>query len=188
MLNRIIGSRMNREAYLALRRPYQPEIVSLAIIAESPPASGRYFYNPDGICSEPLFAGLMKQLRFSPASKRDGLAAFQRRGWILVDATYEAVNKLSDADRDSVILRDYGLLRDDLSALLPDRSKPLILIKANVCRLLEPRLNKDGFNVLNRRSAVYFPSSGRQADFHRQFETILRSAFVGGNFGSQLPH
>jgi hypothetical protein len=173
---------MNRNDYLALRRRFQPETINLAVVAESPPASGRYFYNPDGACTEPLFAGLMKQLRFSPAYKRNGLAEFQRRGWILVDATYEAVNKLSDADRDGVIVRDYGLLRDDLSALMPDRSKPVVLIKANICRLLEPKLREDGFNVLNCGRSVYFPSSGRQPDFHRQFEAILSSTREGQNF------
>jgi hypothetical protein len=151
-------------------------MIGLVVIAESPPASGQYFYNPDGPWTEPLFAGLMKQLRFSPSSKKDGLAEFQRRGWILVDGTYQPVNKLSDADADRVIIRDYELLRDDLLGLMADRSKPLILIKANVCRILEPKLNDDRFNVLNRGNAVYFPGSGRQTDFHHQFGAILKSA------------
>jgi len=30
------------------------------IIAELPPISGKYFYNPKGEISEPLFAALMK--------------------------------------------------------------------------------------------------------------------------------
>jgi hypothetical protein len=38
----------------------------------------------------------------------------------------------------------YPLLRDDLASLTPDRSIPVVLIKANVCRILEPLLSKDG--------------------------------------------
>jgi hypothetical protein len=72
----------------------------------------------------------------------------------LVDATYEPVNKLSSS-RDQVILRDYQLLRDDLTNLAPDRSAPLVLIKTNVCRLLEPKLQED---VLSR-STVAAPST-----------------------------
>src|SRR6516164_7187501 len=73
------------------------------------------------------------------------------------------------------IVGDYQSLRDDLASLLPDRSAPLILIKGNVCRLLEPRLKEDGFNVLNAGRVIYFPSHGRQKDFHRQFAAVLES-------------
>jgi hypothetical protein len=63
-----------------------------------------------------------------------------------------------------MVIRDYHLLRDDLAALLPDRSIPIALVKENVCRLLERRLMEDGFNVLNHGRVVYFPSTGRQKD------------------------
>jgi hypothetical protein len=48
----------------------------------------------------------------------------------------------------------------------------LILIKTNVCRILEPKLTDDGFNVLNRGWVIYFPGSGRQGDFHQQFSAV----------------
>src|SRR5687768_1323489 len=51
-----------REYYLSRRREYEPDVVSLAVVAESPPASGRYFYDPDSATTEPLFAAFMKQL------------------------------------------------------------------------------------------------------------------------------
>lgn len=98
---------------------------------------------------------------------------------MLVDATYQQVDKLpKDAshDRDAVIERDYPLLIDDLSSLLSDRGVPLILIKANVCRILEPRLTKDGFNVINGGRVVYFPSTGQQKKFEQQFADILKWA------------
>jgi hypothetical protein len=98
----------------------------------------------------------------------------------LVDATYEPVNTpgISNLERDDIIQRDYPLLRADLANLLPERSTPLVLIKKNVCQILEPKLHKDGFNVLNRGNSVYFPSNGRQPDFHRQFRTILKSSGI----------
>jgi hypothetical protein len=102
----------NRAEYLDLRRRYEPKSIRLVIIAESPPASGKYFYDPAGVPSEPLFAALMRQLRLSPLTKEDGLGEFQRRGWVLVDATYEPVNKLTASGRrNGVIERDYPLLR-----------------------------------------------------------------------------
>ena len=144
-------------------------------MAESPPASGRYFYNPAGAPTEPLFAALMRELAISPTTKDDGLRAIEARGWLLVDATYEPVNSYGNKRRDEVISRDYWLLREDLARLSPDRIVPIILLKANVCRILGPRLTADGFNVLNGSRLVYFPSTGRQGKFREQFGAILRS-------------
>lgn len=105
---------IHRSQYLALRREFEPLKVQLVVVAESPPTSGKYFYNADGAVSEPLFDALMQQIGFAASSKEGGLREFQRKGWVLVDATYEPVN-VKGKDRDAVILRDYPLLRDDLS-------------------------------------------------------------------------
>jgi hypothetical protein len=169
----------NRAEYLDLRQRYEPENTRLVIIAESPPASGKYFYDPAGSPSEPLFAALMMQLRVFPLTKEEGLREFQRRGWVLVDATYEPVNELiSKSSRNRVIERAYPLLRDDLASLMSDRSIPIVLIKENVCRILRPKLVQDGFNVLNGERLIYFPSTSRQKEFHRQFSAILESAEI----------
>jgi hypothetical protein len=45
------------------------------------------------------------------------------------------------------------LLREDLATMLPNRSIPIALVKANVCRLLEYRLTEDGFNPSSRPEA-----------------------------------
>jgi len=151
--------------------------VKLAILAESPPVSGKYFYNPAGFISEPLFSGLMSQLAFTPTSKESGLREFQRRGWILVDATYEPVN-IKGKHRNQVITRDYQSLCGDLAAMLPDRSTPIILVKANVCRLLDGKLTDDGFNVINKGRIVPFPSHSWQNEFQRQFSEILKTSGI----------
>jgi hypothetical protein len=159
-----------RLEYLSFRDRYRPATIKLVLVAESPPASGRYFYNPDGAVTEPLFAALMREIGASPATKHDGLLAFQASGWILVDATYEPVNTYDGNRRDEVIIRDYEQLREDLDQLSPNRT--VILLKANVCRLLEPRLIREGFNVLNGGRLVYFPSTGQQGKFREQFDAI----------------
>jgi hypothetical protein len=162
---------------------YEPERIRLAVVAESPPASGKYFYDPMGSTAEPLFAALMKQLGHSPTTREAGLRYFQSRGWVLVDATYAHVDKLvkdASPDRDDVIERDYPLLVDDLASLLPDRSVPVVLIKANVCRILEPKLTKDGFNVINTGAVIYFPSTGQQKKFDHQFASVLKAARIVG--------
>lgn len=163
-----------RDEYLRLRRAFEPEPIHLVIVGESPPVSGLYFYDPNGLVSEPLFSALMKRLGFVPSTRAEGLAELQPRGWLLVDATYQPVNLLSPKERDAVIEADYPLLRNDLRSLLGEPSSaPIIVIKANVCRLVEPRLARDGFTVLNRGSVVYFPSHGQQGRFHQQFQALV---------------
>jgi hypothetical protein len=163
-----------RGKYLSLRREFQPASVALVIVAESPPISGKYFYCPDGELSEPLFIAIMKQLGIQPRTKSEGLREFQERGWVLVDATYEPVNGKSH-DRDLVITRDYPALCGDLKQLLADRwnEVPLALIKASVCKLLEPKLCGDGFKVLNKGRTIPFPSHGNQPIFDGRFREIV---------------
>jgi hypothetical protein len=163
-----------KKYYLSLRHQYLPKRIKLVIVAESPPISGLYFYDANGRTSESLFAELMRQLRFCPPAKKDGLIEFKERGWVLVDATYRPVNgPISRADCNRIIEQDYELLRDDLKSLISDHSTPLVLIKKNVCRLLGPKLVDDGFTVLNRGRDVYFPSNGWQKKFREQFGRIL---------------
>jgi len=163
-----------RSEYLDLRRRFETPNVTLVIVAESPPVSGLYFYNPDGRVSEPLFAALMKQLGIRPGTKLEGLVEFQKQGWALVDATYEPVNGLTGRGRDLAIDRDYPELRDDLRQLLTVRwrTAPLDLIKANVCRLVEPKLKADGFNVVNNGRSIPFPSHSWSREFDRLFREI----------------
>jgi hypothetical protein len=166
---------MDRGYYLSLRRKYEPVTPKLVIVAESPPASGRYFYDPTGKITEPLFAALMRQLVLRPRSKDEGLRAFQRAGWVLIDATYQPVNAFSNADRDRVIERDYPLLKGDLEQLLSGRPVPIIVIKANVCRALASKLEQDGFNVLNKSKLIYFPAAGQQKQFDHQFGALRKA-------------
>ncbi|WP_396604570.1 hypothetical protein ACFLEY_07205 [Bradyrhizobium sp. YCK136] len=163
----------DRDYYLSLRRRYEPEQLKLVIVAESPPASGLYFYDPVGKVSEPLFAAFMQQIAFAPSNKEEGLVQLRQRGWLLVDATYEQVDKREG--RDETILRDFPLLCDDLVRLSPDKTVPLILIKVNVCRLLGPKLLTEGFKVANQGREIYFPSHGNQPKFHQQFSDALQS-------------
>jgi hypothetical protein len=161
-----------------MRGRYQPDNFRLVINAESRPKGGKYFYNPDGDVSEVLFVAVMLRLGFTPTSKDKGLREFERRGRILVDATYEPVNPLSDAARDKVIVRDYPLLRADLKELLRDRSVPEVLIKVNVCRILEPKLVVDGFKVINNCVVIPFPSHGQQKKFAERFSAVLKAAGI----------
>ncbi len=168
-----------KEYYLEFRRRYEPKPVKLVVIAESPPVSGKYFYDPEGRLSEPLFAAMMKQLNYCPQTKDDGLTEFKRRRWVLVDATYKQVDKHSNSERNKAMEQDYKELCGDLDRLMTNRSTPVILVKTNVCRLLMDKLVHDGYKVLNRGS-IPFPSHSHQPKFHRLFSELTAEANSAG--------
>jgi hypothetical protein len=150
---------MDKRYYTRLRSVYLPATCRLIFIAESPPASGKYFYDPSGKVTEPLFSAMMKHvLQFSPRTKTEGLELFKQSGYVLLDATYTPVNNgLSEKARDETIVRDYTRLTQHLLSLDADRQVPILLIKKNVRILLESRLLKDQFKVLNNGRIVPFP-------------------------------
>ncbi len=138
---------MNEEYYFSLRNKFRPKNIEMVFILESPPASGKYFYDENGGVSDPLFSAMMKLLDFNPQSKRDGLIYFAESGHFLVDTTYEPVNKLKGKIRENTILKNFENLVTDLKKLGALEQIKIILVKANICRLLEPRLLSRGFNV-----------------------------------------
>jgi len=128
---------------------------------------------------------MMKQLDFKCSEKLDGLEHFKQRGWVLVDATYEPVDGSSDSVRAAIIRRDYEQLCCDLRGLTPDRSAHLVLVKTNVCQILEPML-RDEFKVLNRGTVIPFPSNGWQTprsdgrkSFYEQFAAVVPRKLYG---------
>jgi hypothetical protein len=158
-----------------MRACYTPQHPQLIFVLESPPKSGLYFYDPTGRVSEPLFSAMMTDvLGIKPATKNDGLKAFAARGCLLVDATYSPVNHdhLSPRERNALILQDFPLLEADL----PEYARPdtrLVIVKANVCDLLEARLTGAGFTVLNKGRRIPFPSTGQQGKFRVLITEVL---------------
>jgi hypothetical protein len=165
---------MTKEDYFHLRKHYQPSKITTVFVLESPPASGKYFYDESGLVSEPLFSAMMELLNFAPQTKQKGLKYFSSTGHFLVDATYEPVNKLKGKVRENAILNNYGNLVKDLRSLGNPKIINFVLIKANICRLLEPKLKSSGFNVINNGVILPFPSTGWQEDFREKIPWIFK--------------
>jgi hypothetical protein len=169
------GEVHSKDYYLALRAKYEPDNLRMIFLAESPPLSGDYFYDPEGRTTEPLFRALMHAtLSIRPATKPEGLAPFAQAGFLIVHATYQPVSALSVKERDQIILADYPGLKDDLLELSHSRSARILLMKANVCHLLEKRLIADGLNIVNRGAVIPFPGSGHQMDFLAKVAQFLK--------------
>ena len=122
--------------------------MKLVVVTAWPPKPRLYFYDPLGPVTESLFKAMMRALRFNPATKEDGLREFQRRGYLLLDATYRPVDGLSEEAHEKVILQSYSALVAELSKMLPDKSTPILLVRPRVRQVLERRLRNDGFTLL----------------------------------------
>jgi hypothetical protein len=166
---------MSKARYLKMRQKYTPRKPKLIFVCESPPVSGRYFYDESGEKTEPLFRAMMCDvLEIVPRDKENGLRAFLRKGYLLVDSTYTPVNEgLSRKERNDVIREGYRDLKSDLGRVCR-KDTPIVLVKSNVCRLLEHRLACDGFWVMNDRVRVPFPAYGWQKEFAKRVAAILR--------------
>ena len=164
---------IRKKYYLSLKNKYVPENLKIVFVLESPPASGKYFYDKNGRVSEPLFSAMMKLLEFEPQDKREGLKYFAESGYFLDDATYEPVNQLRGQIRENIILKNYPNLVADLRKLGVPEQINVILVKANICRLLKQKLLDDGFNVLNQDEIVPFPSNGQQNKFRIAVQKVM---------------
>ena len=160
--------------YLSFRERHLPAHPKIIFVLESPPKSGLYFYKP-GAVSEPLFSAMMKDvLEIKPKTKEEGLSEFAFRGFLLIDATYKPVNHphLSQKERNEVILKDSPLLLEELQKFADPETK-VVFVKANVFRLLEPKVTDAGFVVLNRGMKIPFPSTGQQKKFREAVRQVL---------------
>jgi hypothetical protein len=156
------------KSYIALRNAYLPKELKAIFVLESPPLGHGYFYDPSGRVSEVLFRLFMKAvLDFTPVTKDEGLKKLAASGYVLVNPIYTPVNKMKDADADALILANYDAFKKDLTDLMKGKNIPIILIKSNICRLLEKPLIDDGFTVLNKGVMIPFP-------LHYHFETFAQ--------------
>jgi hypothetical protein len=169
---------LTRAEYARFRDRYTPKHPKIIFVLESPPISGKYFYNPDGRTTEPLFTAMMKDvLGLSPKTKHEGLTEFAAHCYLLIDATYTPVNVPGSASARNKaaaaqIQKDFPLLVAELHKHAQADTK-LLLVKANVCRLLDNPLTKQGFTVLNSNLIVSFPSNGQQPQFRKMVRQVL---------------
>lgn len=168
----------SKRYYLDLRAKYRPAKIKLIFVLESPPTSGNFFYDPAGKVTDPLFSAMMKMIGHEASSKEDGLTAFAHKGFFLVDATYRPVNHIKNQKRrNRAILSDLPDLILDLKDIIESQQDKIniVLVKANICRLLEERLMAVGVNVINNKTVIPFPSHGNKERFHENIRKVLTS-------------
>jgi len=168
----------SREYYVKLRDCFIPKNIKVIFIFESPPSNCRFFYDKtakarDG--EESLFREMMKLIDYKingDENKKEGLELFRKVGFLLVDSTYTPIDYLSAAKCKNMILQDLSNLKNDLNKIIKDKVK-IILVKSNVCKLLEKPLKDDGFNIANNGRVIPYPGCGQQEKFRRAIGEII---------------
>ncbi len=146
-----------------LRESYRPQRVRLLFVAESPPASGRFFYQRD--------SGLYRAMRDAFESTDAAfLDLFRDLGCYLIDLCADPVDHLEPAARrtscaegEAALARQIALLEPPIIATL------LVSIEANVHRALATA-RWSGPPVL------HLPYPGRWARHRRLFMERVRPA------------
>ncbi|MGD9272114.1 MAG: hypothetical protein PVH08_13645, partial [Syntrophobacterales bacterium] len=91
-----------------------------------------------------------------------------------VNATYRPVNHIrNQKERNETILSDLPDLIQDLKDSIGNSRGKIVLVKANICRLLEEPLKAAGLNVINNATIIPFPSHGNQNTFHHTIKKLL---------------
>lgn len=147
-----------------LRAAYRPANVRVLFIGESPPASGRFFYNRD--------SGLYRALRdtfhlVDPSIGNDTfLSVFQRSGCYLIDACQQPVDRMDRIARRSACMAGETLLSRRIRSLEPETIVTLVRsISANVKRATA-RANWTG-------AIIEVPYPGRWVQHRQVFQQLL---------------
>jgi hypothetical protein len=157
------GSRAQEKE--GLRRSYRPAHVRILFVGESPPASGRFFYQAD--------SGLYRALRNTflaafPALPEDGfLHSFQKLGCYLVDLCGKPVDRLNSKKRKQACRDGEARLARTLKALQPKIIITVVRsISANV-RRAQASANWKGLHV-------ELPYPGRWKEHRIAFDDELK--------------
>lgn len=170
-----------QDQYSAARMKYKPKRIRILMIAESPPASGGFFYFERTIGKDHLFRETMKALSLWPKSqpmpkgidKRPLLNRFQSGGFFLVDTSLLPINSMPMKQRRMAVLAEIPRLVADVCDLKPDK---ILIVKSTIFRPVKEALERSGMdNKILNKEPLPFPSHGNQGTFRRTFRRLLRT-------------
>jgi hypothetical protein len=148
----------------SLRRKYRPQKVKLLFVGESPPTSGRFFYNRDS----GLYRAMLGAFRQVDSSIEDEnfLEVFKQAGCYLTDACRTPVDRMTPDARRKACVAGEQPLAERIAELRPEMIVSLVRsIKTNV----ERAANRAPWNGI----LLNTPYPGRWVQHRRQFFEIL---------------
>jgi hypothetical protein len=155
-----------------LRQSFRPRKVRILFVGESPPASGRFFYQADSGLYRAIREALLKA--FPDLRNADFLKSFRSLGCYLVDLCERPVDRLQPKARRKACSAGEPRLTKSLQALRPEIVIVVIRSIARNVQRSERQANWSGHHV-------ELPYPGRwirhRTAFVRQLVPILRQSF-----------
>jgi hypothetical protein len=134
-----------------LREQYKPNTVETLFMAESPPESTddkvRFFYNPQQERWDRMYRAVMEAVfhtfKYRCGEKEEWLRKFMKNGFYMIDATDCPVNRLSSAERRSILNAALNAKLSEIAQLVSPKT-PIVLIKKNVFLAFSEPLRQKG--------------------------------------------
>jgi hypothetical protein len=155
-----------------VRVSYKPEKIKLLFIAESPPASGQFFYRRSMMTTytSRAFAQVFNR---SFDSATDFLNFFQKKDCYLEDMTSTPVNKMSAVDREKTIEMGISQLTEKIRVYIPEA---IVIMLRKIERYAKKAITSAGVTC-----PVYtlpFPGNGNQNKFIHGLIVILHRHYL----------
>ena len=156
-----------------LRRSFRPKKVRILFVGESPPASGRFFYQADSGLYRAIREAFVKA--FPDLRQADFLKSFRDLGCYLIDLCEYPVDRLQPKARRKAHLNGEPSLSKSLRALHPE-------IVVVVVRLISGNVRRSELQANWSGQHVELPYPGRwtrhRTAFIQRLVPILRQPFL----------
>jgi hypothetical protein len=150
-----------------IRKGFMPSNVSVLMVAESPPDSGKFFYVDSGMTKFTSRAFEKAYvLKFNGSA--DFLEYFRDCGCYLDDLTETPVNKLPDAVREQLIISGVDALAERIRQMRP---KVVVTVLRKIKRYVDQAIKKSGVETKN--FVTPFPGNGHQNKYIDALAEIL---------------
>jgi hypothetical protein len=148
----------------ALRRKFRPPEIRILFVGESPPASGRFFYQAD--------SGLYRAMReafhavYPSLDDENFLALFQSSGCYLVDLCPDPVDDLNPKSRREICRASERSLAEQIIQLQPS-------VMVSLLRSIEGNVMRAASCAKWRGTLINVPYPGRWAHHRKAFVNVL---------------
>ncbi len=137
-----------------MRERYAPEKferkTKVVFIFESPPSNGIYFYDDKTIGPRWFNWLIEKTVGKKFNSKKESLEAFAKKGYFIIDSTYNEINGLPQRIKESRIKLDSNKLFSKLNGISKVSSSfKIIIVGTPGFKVLSKKLIINKFNVVN---------------------------------------
>jgi hypothetical protein len=165
--------------YDQLRQEYRPDSIRYLLVAESPPDPGsgsrRFFYSPDLSQHDNLYRGVAQavfglEADFDVTRKVEVLRRLNAKGYWLIDAVRQPINKGTDSARRRAIRDEVPSLVEACQRLAP--SVGIIICHGVVFDEVAPALREADLPLLHDQ-ALPFPLGNWRARFIEGFRRAL---------------